>query len=148
MINVVIKEKKMTVLSGRMHRSWETEPYMNSKQLTHFRNRILETKASLQRKLKETLDELREHKVRETEILDRSDANTFRDMKVAACQRYRTLIEQHDAALARMDDGTFGYCQLTGEEIGLERLELIPYARLSVDAQELLERGERLNRVA
>ena len=138
----------MATLTDGNYRLLKNGPYMSPNHLNYFRKKILEMQATVQRKLRETLEELREHKVRETEILDRSDANTFRDMKLMACQRYRMMIEQYDAALKRIDEGSFGYCQITGDEIGLERLESIPYANLSVEAQELLERRSRRSRVA
>jgi len=87
------------------------------------------------------MQEIRDQDFREAYLCDRSDDSVFRDRKLQDCEHYRNLINQNESALRRIEDGTFGYCRITGEEIGLKRLEALPHALLSMDAQEMLERG-------
>ncbi len=94
-------------------------------------------------RISEILREIREREVRETDLIDRSDLETIRDMKLKSCRHYRETIEQLSAALRRIDDGSYGYCSITGDEIGLKRLEVIPHATLSLDAQAMAERHMR-----
>lgn len=123
-----------------VYRPCEGEPYMNARQLRYFRQKLLEMQARIHEKMKEILREIRERDTWETDLIDRSDLEASREMKLKACRRYRESIERLTAALARIDEGTYGYCRMTGEEIGLRRLEILPYASLSIDAQEMAER--------
>ena len=123
------------------YRPTDSEPYMNPRQLSYFRERLLRRQAHLTQKLKATLKEIRDQDFREADLCDRSDDSAFRDRKLRDCEHYRNLIGQNDLALRRIEDGTFGYCRITGEEIGLKRLEALPHALLSVDAQEMIESG-------
>lgn len=123
------------------YRPTEGEPYMNLRQLDYFRDKLSSRQIQLARKLKETLLEIREKDFREADLCDRSDDNVFQEMKMQACRNYRHLMHQNDLALRRIEEGTFGYCLITGEEIGLKRLETLPNALLSVDAQEMIENG-------
>ncbi|WP_373499745.1 TraR/DksA family transcriptional regulator [Desulfococcus sp.] len=122
------------------YRPIDDEPYMNARQLRYFRQKLLDMQARIHDKIRETLHEIRERETRETDIIDRSDLETLWEMKLRACRHYRRTIEQLTAALARIDDGTYGYCRMTGDEIGLRRLEIVPHASLSLDAQEIAER--------
>ncbi|MFP4348480.1 MAG: TraR/DksA family transcriptional regulator [Thermodesulfobacteriota bacterium] len=123
------------------YRPAESETYMNPQQLNYFREKLLRRQARLTRKLKETMQEIRDQDFREADLFDRSDDSVFRDRKLRNCEHYRNLINQNEMALRRIEDGTFGYCRITGEEIGLKRLEALPHALLSVEAQEMLESG-------
>ncbi len=123
------------------YRPTESEPYMNPRQLTYFREKLLRRQAQLTQKLKEIMNEIREKDFREADLCDRSDDNAFKERKLQDCEHYRALISQNDSALRRIEEGTFGYCRITGEEIGIKRLEALPHALLSVDAQEMLESG-------
>ncbi len=123
------------------YRPTDSEPYMNPRQLNYFREKLLRRQMHLAQKLKATLHEIRDQDFREADLCDRSDDSAFRDRKLRDCERYRNLINQNELALGRIEDGTFGYCRITGEEIGLQRLETLPHALLSVDAQEMLENG-------
>jgi DnaK suppressor protein len=123
------------------YRPTESEPYMNSKQLDYFREKLMRRQTRLTQKLKETMQEIRDQDFREADLFDRSDDSVFRDRKLQNCEHYRNLINQNEMALRRIEDGTFGYCRITGEEIGLKRLEALPHALLSVEAQEMLESG-------
>jgi DnaK suppressor protein len=118
----------------------ETEPYMNPQQLSYYRLKLLNMLAHIETKLKDTRRELAEKENRPADMIDYSDLNAFREMKINACYEYREMADKVRSALRRIEDGTYGYCQETGEEIGLRRLETLPYTPLSVDAQQLMER--------
>jgi DnaK suppressor protein len=127
------------------YRPAEGESYMNPKQLNYFREKIVEMQANISEKFNETMREIREKEFREADLCDRSDASVFKEMKLKACQHYRHLLAQNELALRRIEEGTFGYCRITGDEIGLKRLEALPHAMLSVDAQEMIESGGRFH---
>jgi len=117
------------------YRPNENEAYMNPNQLKYFYNKLTAMQIRLSEKLRETLMELREKESRQSDVLDRSDAIMTRTLKLRTCQHYQGLIEQHESALRRIREGTYGYCVMTGQEIGLDRLEALPYACLSIEAQ-------------
>jgi DnaK suppressor protein len=117
------------------------EPYMAPAHLEYFREKLLDLKERLYRKLSELTRELQHGEEAANELLDRAQNDRFRSTVAEECIRYRRLVEASDAALVRIADGSFGYCMETGEEIGLRRLEAVPYAALCVQAQERLERG-------
>lgn len=117
------------------------EPYMTPAHLEYFREKLLDFKERLYQKLSELTRELQHGEEAANELLDRAENDRFRSNVAEECIRYRRLVEASDAALVRIADGSFGYCMETGEEIGLRRLEAVPYAALCVQAQERLERG-------
>lgn len=117
------------------------EPYMTPAHLEYFREKLLDLKGRLHRKLSELTRELQHGEEAANELLDRAENDRFRSTVAEECIRCRRLVEASDAALVRIADGSFGYCMETGEEIGLRRLEVVPYAALCVQAQERLERG-------
>lgn len=123
------------------YRPSESEPYMNPRQLMYYRLKLLNMLARIETKLKDTRRELAEKESRPADLLDYSDLNADREMKINACYEYREMAVKVRSALRRIDEGTYGYCQETGEEIGLRRLETLPHTPLSVDAQQLMERG-------
>jgi DnaK suppressor protein len=103
-------------------------------------------KEDIIRQTKETLEGLHEDSVQHADLADRATSETDRALELRARDRQRKLISKIDAALARIEDGTYGYCEETGEPIGLKRLDARPIATLSLEAQERHERRERVYR--
>ena len=120
------------------------EPYMNPRQLAWFRQRLLDWRRQLLEEAQATLDELRDdchHEVGDE--IDRASREASQRLDLRTRDRQRKLLSRIDAALARIDDGRYGYCEETGEPIGLERLMVRPVATLCVEAQERRELRER-----
>ena len=119
---------------------------MNDRQREYFRERLLAWKEDILREARETLQHLQDENQNHPDLADRASSETDRAIELRARDRQRKLIAKIDAALARLDDGTYGYCEETGEPISLRRLEARPIATLSVEAQERHERRERVYR--
>ena len=126
------------------YRPTEDEPFMNTRQRAYFRAKLLTWRDDIVRSMKETRQHLHEETVQHPDLSDRASTETERGVGLRARDRQRKLIAKIDAALVRLDDGTYGYCEETGEPISLLRLEARPIATLSVEAQERHERRERL----
>ena len=126
------------------YRPTEDEPFMNTRQRAYFRAKLLAWRDEIVRSMQETRQHLHEETVQHPDLSDRASTETERGVELRARDRQRKLITKIDAALARLYDGTYGYCEETGEPIGLLRLEARPIATLSVEAQERHERQERL----
>lgn len=126
------------------YRPTEDEPFMNIRQRAYFRAKLLAWRDEIVRSMQETRQHLHEETVQHPDLSDRASTETERGVELRARDRQRKLITKLDAALARLDDGTYGYCEETGEPISLLRLEARPIATLSVEAQERHERRERL----
>ncbi len=124
----------------------ESETFMNERQREFFRRKLLEWKEQLLRESRETLAALQAENENHADIADRASSETDRAIELRARDRQRKLISKIDAALARIDDGTYGYCEETGEPISLKRLAARPIATLSIEAQERHERRERVYR--
>ncbi len=124
----------------------EKEPFMNERQRDYFRTRLLTWREDILKEAKETLLHLQEENQNHPDLADRASSETDRSIELRARDRQRKLISKIDEALARIDDGTYGYCEETGEPISLRRLEARPIATLSVEAQERHERRERIYR--
>jgi DnaK suppressor protein len=122
------------------------EPFMNPMQQEYFRQKLLAWKADLLRESNETLSHLQEESLSEPDIADRATKETDRALELRTRDRERKLISKIDEALRRIENGTYGYCEETGEPIGLRRLEARPIATLSLEAQERHERMERTHR--
>ena len=120
----------------------ENEPYMNPRQLEYFKGRLLFWRDLIERDAIETLQSLRAGGERETDILDRGASDTLSALVFHTKDRHHKLMKKIDAALERVESGTYGYCEETGEEIGIKRLEARPIATLSLEAQEWHERRE------
>lgn len=120
-----------------------SEKYMNPKQLDYFRKKLLAWRDELIEESRETIDHLREENWHEPDIADRASLETEAGVELRTRNRYLKLISKIDAALKRIEDGTYGYCEETGEEIGLKRLEARPIATMTIDAQERHERMEK-----
>lgn len=119
---------------------------MNPMQLEYFRQRLLHWRAELLRDANGTLASLSEGGIHEADITDRASVETDRALELRTRDRARKLIAKIDQALARMESGTYGYCEETGEPIGVKRLDARPIATLSIEAQERHERMERVYR--
>lgn len=124
----------------------DSETFMNERQREFFRRKLLEWKDQILRESRETLAALQAENENHADIADRASSETDRAIELRARDRQRKLISKIDAALARIDDGTYGYCEETGEPISLKRLAARPIATLSIEAQERHERRERVYR--
>ena len=118
------------------------EDYMNDMQLEYFRQKLLAWKKSLVEQSQDTLDDLRQGGLNQPDEIDRASLEADKSLDLRTKDRARKLISKIDEALDRIEDGTYGYCEETGEPIGLERLEARPIATLSIEAQERHERME------
>ena len=137
---------QMTEEKNRYYRPSEKEPFMNERQREHFRIKLLAWKEEILKEARETLQHLQDENQNHPDLADRASSETDRAIELRARDRQRKLIAKIDAAIARLDDGTYGYCEETGEPISLKRLEARPIATLSVEAQERHERRERIYR--
>lgn len=128
------------------YRPTDDEPFMNERQRDYFRRKLLHWKDEILREARETIAALQSENENHPDIADRASSETDRAIELRARDRQRKLIAKIDAALARIDDGTYGYCEETGEPIALKRLDARPIATLSVEAQERHERREKVYR--
>ena len=124
----------------------EDEEFMNVNQRAYFRTKLVAWRNDILREARETLDHLAEESANHPDLADRASSETDRAIELRARDRQRKLISKIDAALQRIDDGTYGYCEETGEPIGLKRLDARPIATLSIEAQERHERREKVYR--
>jgi len=124
----------------------DKEPFMNERQREYFRAKLNAWKEDILKEAKETLQHLQEENQNHPDIADRASSETDRAIELRARDRQRKLIAKIDEALGRIEDGSYGYCEETGEPISLRRLEARPIATLSVEAQERHERRERVYR--
>jgi len=131
---------------NKNYRPSDKEPFMNERQREYFRAKLLAWREDILKEAKETLLHLQEENQNHPDLADRASSETDRAIELRARDRQRKLIAKIDEALARIDDGTYGYCEETGEPISLRRLEARPIATLSVEAQERHERRERVYR--
>jgi DnaK suppressor protein len=128
------------------YRPSEDEDFMNAFQQEYFRQKLLRWRAELLAESTETLQHLKEESLAEPDITDRASLETERSIELRTRDRERKLISKIDAALLRIEDGSYGYCEETDEPIGIRRLEARPIATLSLEAQERHERMERTHR--
>jgi len=128
------------------YRPLEDETFMNPLQVEYFRQKLLRWRGELLREADGTLASLSEGGIREADITDRASVETDRALELRTRDRARKLIAKIDQALARVENGSYGFCEETGEPIALKRLEARPIATLSIDAQERHERMERVHR--
>ena len=119
------------------------EEYMNDLQVEYFRQKLLAGKKSLLNQSQDTLEDLRQGGLNQPDDIDRASMETDKALDLRTKDRARKLISKINDALKRIEDGTYGYCEETGEPIGLERLEARPVATLSIEAQERHERMEK-----
>ena len=119
------------------------EEYMNELQLEYFRQKLVNWKKSLIDQSMDTLDELKQGGLNQPDEIDRASLETDKALELRTRDRIRKLISKIDDALKRIEDGTYGYCEETGEPIGIDRLEARPVTTLSIEAQERHERMEK-----
>jgi DnaK suppressor protein len=124
----------------------EDEEFMNERQRVYFRRKLLAWKEDILRESRETLIALQAESENHPDLADRASSETDRAIELRARDRQRKLIAKIDAALQRIEEGVYGYCEETGEPISLKRLDARPIATLSVEAQERHERRERVYR--
>jgi DnaK suppressor protein len=124
----------------------EDETFMNERQKDYFRRKLTAWKDEILLESQETLNALQSENENHSDLADRASSETDRSVELRARDRQRKLIAKIDAALDRLDAGTYGYCEETGEPISLKRLDARPIATLSVEAQERHERRERTHR--
>src|SRR5215210_7695980 len=141
------KRPTMTkIMIDEGYRPSEDESFMNERQREYFRRKLVRWKGEILREAQETLATLQNENENHPDIADRASSETDRAIELRARDRQRKLIAKIDAALARLEDGTYGYCEETGEPISIRRLEARPIATLSLEAQERHERNERVYR--
>ncbi len=124
----------------------ENDEFMNPNQKAYFRAKLNAWRNDILRESRETLDHLAEESANHPDLADRASSETDRAIELRARDRQRKLISKIDSALQRLDDGTYGFCEETGEPIGLKRLDARPIATLSIEAQERHERREKVYR--
>lgn len=122
------------------------EEFMNERQLAYFRDKLVAWKESLLREGQDTLNTLQNEPLREPDVTDRASSETDWSIELRTRDRQRKLISKIDAALRRIEDGEYGYCEVTGEPISLGRLEARPIATMTLEAQEKHERQEKVSR--
>jgi DnaK suppressor protein len=122
------------------------EPFMNDRQKGYFRQKLEDWKQDLLQDGRETILNLQEDTTQHPDIADRASSETERALELRTRDRQRKLISKIDSALRRIEEGTYGYCEDTGEPIGLKRLDARPIATLSLEAQEAHERQEKVYR--
>jgi len=128
------------------YRPSEEEPYLNPMQLEYFRQKLLRWRAELLAESSDTLQHLKEESLLKPDLTDRASLETDTAIELRTRDRERKLISKIDAALQRIEDGSYGYCEDTDEPIGVKRLEARPIATLCLEAQERHERMERTHR--
>ena len=124
----------------------DDEPFMNKRQKEYFRRKLEKWKEDILVENRETLQHLQDDSVQHPDLADRASSETERSLELRTRDRQRKLIAKIDAALRRIEDGTYGYCEETGEPISLKRLDARPIATLSIEAQERHERREKVYR--
>ncbi|MBU2581004.1 MAG: RNA polymerase-binding protein DksA [Alphaproteobacteria bacterium] len=128
------------------YRPSDDEPFMNDRQRAYFRRKLQNWKQDIIEETRMTLVELNAQSQQHADLADRATSETDRALELRARDRQRKLVAKIDAALARIDDGSYGFCEDTGEPIGLKRLDARPIATLSLEAQERHERREKVYR--
>ena len=128
------------------YRPSDDEPFMSDTQKAYFRNKLEKWKADILRESKSTIAALQDESDKLPDAADRASSETDRSIELRARDRQRKLISKIDSALKRIDEGTYGYCEETGEPISVKRLEARPIATLSIEAQERHERREKVYR--
>src|ERR1700722_20185021 len=130
----------------KLYRPTDKEPFMNERQREYFRLKLLDWREDILKEAKETLQHLQDESQNHPDLADRASSETDRAIELRARDLQRKLISKIDAALARIEDGTYGYCEETGEPISIKWLEARPIATLSIEAQERHELRERVYR--
>ena len=137
-----------SVVSVRLqdYRPSDDEPFMNDRQLAYFKRKLLDWRDDILKESRETVSHLQHETVNHPDDADRASSETDRSLELRTRDRQRKLISKIDEALRRIEEGAYGYCEETGEPIGVARLEARPIATLGLEAQERHERRERVHR--
>jgi DnaK suppressor protein len=128
------------------YRPDDDEPFMNARQLAYFRTKLTDWKDAILRESAETLTTLQNESLREPDVTDRASSETDWSLELRTRDRQRKLVAKIEAAIKRIDEGEYGYCEVTGDPISLGRLEARPIATMTVEAQERHERNEKISR--
>ena len=128
------------------YRPAEDEPFMNDRQLEYFRRKLLNWKAEIQSDSRDTIEGMKDSTRNIPDIADRASEETDRALELRTRDRQRKLVAKIDSALRRIEEGEYGYCEITGEPISLKRLDARPIATMSLEAQERHERREKVHR--
>lgn len=139
-------DMKAEIFLPEDYRPAEDEPFMNDRQLEYFRRKLLAWKTEILNGSRETLEGLAEAARNIPDISDRASEETDRALELRTRDRQRKLVSKIDAALRRIENGEYGYCEATGEPISLRRLDARPIATMTLEAQERHERRERVHR--
>ena len=135
-----------SALAEADYRPTEDEPFMNPRQREYFRRKLENWREDILRESRETLENLQEESQNHSDMADRASSESDRSLELRTRDRQRKLISKIDAALKRIEDGTYGYCEETGDPIGIARLDARPIATLGLEAQESHERREKVYR--
>ncbi|MEO1786600.1 MAG: RNA polymerase-binding protein DksA [Pseudomonadota bacterium] len=133
----------MSASGSNGYKPSEAEDFMSDRQQTYFREKLLAWKEEILTGSKTTISNLQQDSSALPDLVDRASAESDKALELRTRDRQRKLISKIEAALRRIDEGTYGYCEMTGEPISLRRLEARPTATLSLEAQEAHERKER-----
>ena len=142
-IDILAKAKRAL---DRDYAPTDDEEYMSAQQLNYFRVLLLEWKKSILTASEFTLQSLQEGPIREPDLNDRASSETDWGIELRTRDRQRKLIAKIDSALRRIDEGEYGWCEVTGEPIGINRLIARPIATMTVEAQQAHERREKISR--
>lgn len=142
----IVESAKKVISLERGYRPSDEEPFMNDRQREYFRRKLRDWKEEIIRDSELTLNAMQSDTDSHPDLVDRASSEGDRAIELRARDRQRKLIAKIDAALARIEDGSYGYCEETGEPISLARLDARPIATLSIEAQERHERREKIYR--
>jgi DnaK suppressor protein len=140
------EKMKAEIFLPEDYRPAEDEPFMNERQLEYFRRKLLNWKAEILSDSRDTVAGMKDTTRNIPDIADRASEETDRSIELRTRDRQRKLVSKIDAALRRIDEGEYGYCEITGEPISLKRLDARPIATMSLEAQERHERREKVHR--
>ena len=141
--SVLFKAPSATAIT---YRPSDDEPFMSERQLRYFRDKLLKWKDDILKESRGTVGHLQTETENHPDVADRASSETDRALELRTRDRQRKLISKIDSAIRRIEDGSYGYCEDTGEPIGLARLDARPIATLSLEAQERHEKRERVHR--
>ncbi|NDY73919.1 transcriptional regulator, TraR/DksA family protein [Desulfobacter hydrogenophilus] len=134
---------QVSQVSSNKYSPLDNEPYMSDGQLAYFKGQLMQRKDELRNRISKSIKKIKTLEAAQADILDRINSYIDLELEVKSFKRHSDMIEQVDRALARIDDGSFGYCELTGDKIGLRRLEAIPFATMSIKALEAFEADQK-----
>jgi len=137
---------KVDTISDSSYKPAEDEPFMNDRQVEYFRRKLVDWKNSILEGNRDTIEGMQQGSRNIPDVADRASEETDRALELRTRDRQRKLVSKIDAALRRIEDGSYGYCEDTGEPISLKRLDARPIATLSLEAQERHERKEKVHR--